>query len=376
MIRIPFYRHDLGGPELEEMARVLAQPILTTGEFVETFERRFAELLGVPHAIGVNSCTGALHMALLALDIGPGDEVITTPLTFIATPAAIWEAGATPVFVDVEPDTGNLDAARVDAAITPRTKAIMPVHLYGQMCDMAALRTIADRHNLAIIEDCAHCVEGERDGIRPGQVSEAACFSFFATKNLACGEGGALVCNDAGLDRRFRLLRLHGMDKDANDRHRDGYSHWDMVELGWKYNMSNVEAALLLPQMDRLAVKLERRERLAARYDALIDAIPGVARPAVLPGRHARHLYTIQVDQRDRVLVELQKAQVEVVVNFRAVHLFSYPRRRLGHQPGDFPIAEAIGDRCLSLPFYPHMPEDYVDMTCERLAGIMASLKR
>ncbi len=175
-MQIEFFRHDLGEPELDAVAQVLASPILTTGNTVATFETRFSAYLGRRHALGVTSCTGALHLSLLALGVGPGDEVITTPLTFIASSTAILEAGARPVFVDVEPMTGNLDAAQVEAAITPRTRAILPVHLYGQMCDMRALRAIADRHNLRIVEDAAHCVEGERDGVRPGELGDTACF--------------------------------------------------------------------------------------------------------------------------------------------------------------------------------------------------------
>src|SRR5215831_6325550 len=175
---VPFYRHDLGEPELKEIAEVFAGPMLTIGEKVSEFERLFADYLGRRHALAVTSCTGALHMSLLALDIGPGSEVITKPMTFVATSTAIMEAGARPVFVDVEPDTGNLDPRLVEAAITERTRAILPVHLYGLMCDMRALREIADRYGFAIIEDCAHCVEGARDGIRPGELSDTACFSF------------------------------------------------------------------------------------------------------------------------------------------------------------------------------------------------------
>src|SRR6266699_3300085 len=173
--KVPFFMHDLGQAELDAVAEVLAGPILTTGEWVARFERRFADYLGVRNAIAVTSCTGALHLSLVALGIGSGDEVITTPMTFIATATAIMEAGARPVFVDVEPQTGNLDAARVEAAITKHTRAIMPVHLYGQMCNMKALSEIADRYGLFIIEDAAHCVEGTRDGVRPGQHGDTAC---------------------------------------------------------------------------------------------------------------------------------------------------------------------------------------------------------
>src|SRR5436190_15951415 len=193
--KIPYFRHDLGKPEIDRLAKVLEGDILTTGAEVAEFEQRFAAYLGQRHAFALTSCTGALHLALLALDIGPGGEVITTPMSFVATATAILESGATPVFVDVEADTGNLDAARVEAAITPKTRAIMPVHLYGLMCDMRALRAIADKHGLRLIENAAHCIEGVRDGVRPGALSDAACFSFYATKNLTFGEGGAINVN-------------------------------------------------------------------------------------------------------------------------------------------------------------------------------------
>lgn len=358
---IPFYQHDLGREELDAIAAVLAGPILTTGDTVAHFEQAFAEYMGRRFALGVTSCTGAMHMALLGLGIGPGDEVITTPMTFIATAAAIMEAGATPVFVDVEPDTGNLDATRIEAAITVRTKAILPVHLYGQMCDMMALRALADRHGLKVIEDCAHCVEGARDQIRPGQLADAACFSFYATKNLTCGEGGAVVTDQEPLAAQLRLLRLHGMTKTAADRQQEGYQHWDMVTLGWKYNMDNLQAAMLLPQLGRIHRKLARRHQLAGQYDRLLADIPGVEIPATRPSSiHARHLYPILVapESRDRVVEELTRQGVGVMVNYRAIHLLTYFAATLGHTPGDFPVAERFGDRVISLPFYPTMPEE------------------
>src|SRR6516165_1624371 len=265
--RVPYFRHDLGAAELDQLAEVLKGDILTTGEHVARFERKLADYLGRKHVLGTSSCTGALHLSLLALGIGPGDEVITTPMTFIATVTAILEAGAKPVFVDIDPDTGNIDANLIKAAITPRTKAIMPVHLYGLMCDMRSLRAIADRHGLKIVEDSAHCVEAKRYGVGPGELGETACFSFYATKNLTCGEGGALATDDTALYEKLKLLHLHGMTKTAYDRSREGYLHWDMIALGWKYNMSNIEAALLLPQFNRLQHKLEQRTVLARRYD-------------------------------------------------------------------------------------------------------------
>ena len=368
--RVAFYRHDLGKPELDLVAEVLSGEILTTGEYVARFEQKFAECLGARHALAVSSCTGGLHVSLLALEIGEGDEVITTPMTFIASATAILEAGAKPVFVDVEPDTGNMDVSLVEAAITPRTKAILPVHLYGLMCDMRALRAIADRHNLKIIEDAAHCVEGVREGVRPGELGDAACFSFYATKNLTCGEGGAIVARDQALYDRMRVLHLHGMTKTAYDRSLEGYTHWDMVDLGWKYNMSNIEAAILLPQFSRMAPKLEQRTQLARHYDEILAAVPEVVRPGNRESAlHARHVYAIRVapDKRDRTIEALKAAGIGCVVNYRAIHLLKYFRERYGYQPGDFPAAEQIGDGTISLPFYPGMSHSDADYVVDRL---------
>jgi UDP-4-amino-4-deoxy-L-arabinose-oxoglutarate aminotransferase len=373
--KVPYYRHDLGEAELRSLARVLAGDILTTGAATAEFESRFARLLGRRHALGVMSCTGAMHMALLALGIGPGDEVITTPMSFIATSTAILEAGATPVFVDCEGDTGNIDAGKLEAAIGPKTRALLPVHLYGQMCDMRALRAIADRHGLAIIEDSAHCVEGMRDGIRPGGLAEAACFSFYATKNLTCGEGGAIVCDDDALVERLRLLRVHGMTKTGYDRAREGYSHWDMALLGWKYNMSNIEAALLLPQFDRISPKLARRHSLAKRYEAHLSGIPGIRLPATRPNTvHARHVFTVWIENADRdwVMAELKSERIGAVVNYRPIHLTSYFRQRFGYRAGMYPTAERIGARTISLPFYPDMTDQQVDIVADALHRIMS----
>lgn len=371
---VPFFMHDLGKAELDAIAEVFAGPILTTGETVTRFERRFADHLQCKHVLGVTSCTGALHMALLALGIGPGDEVITTPLTFIATSTAILEAGAKPVFVDVEPDTGNLDATKIEAAITPRTKAILPVHLYGLMCDMRAIHRIADRHALHVVEDCAHCVEGERDGIRPGMLADAACFSFYATKNLTCGEGGALATNRDDLIEPLRLLRLHGMTKSAADRQREGYQHWDMVTLGWKYNMDNIQAAMLLSQMERIGAKLSRRHALAGMYAEGLATVPGVRLFASRENAvHARHLFPIRVSGRlrDRVIEEFNRRNIGAVVNYRPIHLLSHFQALLGHVAGDFPEAERIGAEVLSLPFYPTMPEASIDAVVAALRSIL-----
>jgi dTDP-4-amino-4,6-dideoxygalactose transaminase len=373
-VKVPFFQHDLGQSELDAVARVFAGTILTTGDTVAEFERRFAAYLGRRHAIAVTSCTGALHLSLIACGIGEGDEVITTPLTFIATATAIIEAGARPVFVDVEPDTGNIDASRIEAAITPRTKAIVPVHLYGQMADMRAIHSLAERHHLAVIEDAAHCIEGARDGVRPGQLADTACFSFYATKNITCGEGGAIVTDDDGLAARLRTLRLHGMTKSAADRDREGYQHWDMPSFGWKYNLDNIHAAIMLPQIDRLERKWDEREALARRYDGLF-AQTAVRRPTLRPNaRHAHHLFVIWVDPaiRDSVIRHLQDREIAVMVNYRAIHLLTYFKHLQGHERGAFPEAERLGDSVISLPFYPGMPTNHVEAVAAEVRAAVA----
>jgi UDP-4-amino-4-deoxy-L-arabinose-oxoglutarate aminotransferase len=375
MRQIPFYRHHLGPAEAALVAEVVESLFLTTGPKTAELERTLASYFGAEHAIGVMSATAGLFLCLKGWGIGPGDEVITTPMTFIASSNTVLHAGATPVFVDVEPDTGNMDASQLEAAITPRTKAIMPVHLYGQLCDMPAIRTIADRHGLKIVEDCAHAFEARRDEIKPAALGDAACFSFYATKNLACGEGGAVVTRDAELAERLRLLRLHGMSKSAYDRYSGTYRHWDMVDLGYKFNMFDIQAALLLPQFAGIDARLQQREELAAIYDHELQGIPGLQRPQVKPrSRHARHLYTVWAPPgtRDQVLQRLQDAQIGVAVNFRAVHLLSYYAKTFGFERGAFPVAERIGDRTISLPMYPSLaPDDarYVAETLRRVVG-------
>jgi dTDP-4-amino-4,6-dideoxygalactose transaminase len=371
---IPFYQHGLGKAELEAIARVFAGPILTTGETVAEFERRFAEYVGRRRVLGVTSCTGALHISLLALGIGPGDEVITTPMTFVASSLAILEAGAKPVFVDVERDTGNLDASLVEAAITDRTRAILPVHLYGQMVDMRALRAIADRHRLRIVEDAAHCIEGSRDGVRPGELSDAACYSFYATKSITCGEGGAVATDDERLAASVRLLRLHGVTKTAFDREREGFQHWDTATLGWKYNMDNIQAAILLPQLDRIDADWHQREALATRYEERLAGIAGVRIPVTRQGaRHARHLFTVWIEngRRDVVVKGLRERGIGAMVNYDAIHPHTVFRERLGTGVGDFPNAERIGQQTVSLPLHARLDRDAVDDVVDAIRAIL-----
>ena len=218
-MQVPFYQHNLGEEEVQAVTEVLRSVFLTTGPRTKQFEENFAQYLEMPHAVGMTSWTNAAFLVLQAWGIGPGDEVIVPAMTFIASSNIVIHCGAKPIIVDVNEVTGNIDPKAVEDAITPATKAIIPVHMYGQMADMKALRAIADQHQLKILEDCAHCIEGNRDGYRPGQLSEAAAFSFYATKNITCGEGGAVVSKDEQLIEDLRLLRLHGMSKSAADRY-------------------------------------------------------------------------------------------------------------------------------------------------------------
>ena len=371
---VDFYRHSLGEEEKAAVLSVLDSLFLTTGKKVYDFEKAFEEFLGVPAVVATVHCTASLHLTMLAAGVGPGDEVITTPMTFLSSANAVLYAGGTPVFVDVDPATANIDPVRVAKAVTPRTKAIVAVDLYGLPADHAALRTIADRHGLVLVEDAAHCVEGRRDGHGPGQLADYACFSFYATKNLTCGEGGAISARDAGKKPLLRQLGSHGMTKNAADRYAGKYEHWDMDRLGWKYNLSNVLASLLVSQLPKLAERRDRREEICRRYEEAFREA-GVEFPIVPVGMTSgRHLFTIWVDpeKRDRILGAIQARGVGVAVNYRAVHLTKYYRERFGFSRGDFPAAESIGDRTITIPLWPAMTESQVD---EVIAAVRGAVK-
>jgi UDP-4-amino-4-deoxy-L-arabinose-oxoglutarate aminotransferase len=371
-MRVEFYRHCLTTEDKAAVLRVLDSVFLTTGPIVRQFEGKLCEFLGCQAAVGVSSCTAALFLTLKAWGIGPGDEVVTTPLTFIATANAILHTGATPIFVDVEEDTANIDVTRIEQAITPRTKAIIPVHLYGQMCDMERLQQIARAYRLRILEDAAHCIEGTRRGYRPGELGDAAAFSFYATKNLTCGEGGAVASNDSELVNRIRQLSLHGMSKSAADRYTARYQHWDMERLGYKCNLTDIQGALLLHQMDRLQMQRQQREQICKQYEEAFSQLPDVEFPRVRSDTiSARHLFTIWVDRerRDEMLARLQDAGVGVAVNYRAIHLLAYYARTFGYRRGQFPVAERIGDRTITLPLYP-------TLTSKEVEHVISSVRR
>jgi len=377
MPRIEFFKHNINDEDIKRVNSVLRSIFLTTGEVVKEFEEKFSTYIGSRYTIGVTSCTAALHLSLLAGGIGPGDEVITTPMSFCATANSILHAGARPVFVDVEEDTGNINHELIEKAITERTKAIIPVHLYGQMCNMKEIKRIADRYNLNIIEDAAHSIEAIRDGIKPGQLSFTACFSFYATKNITSGEGGAVVTKDGTVADKLKVLRLHGIDKSAIDRYTKRYQHYDMPLLGWKYNMDNIQAALLIGQLERIDELWQKREYLWNLYEEELREVKGIRILKTLPNtRHARHLFTILVPpkKRDEILWRLQDAGIGVAVNYRPIHLLSYYRKTFGYKEGDFPVAEDIGARTISLPLYPSLKEEELKAVTSTLKNIMEEI--
>ena len=387
MERVEFYRHQLGAEEKASWEKVLETLFLTLGPQVQAFETELCAYLrrgrgdDAPplFGVGTSSCSMGLLIALKAFDIGPGDEVITTPMTFASTTNAILHLGATPVLADVEAATGLLDPLKVLAALTPKTKAILPVHLYGQLADMAALRGIADARGLVIVEDSAHGVEMERDGVRSGDLGDASVFSFYATKNLTSGDGGAVVTKHAHVADRLRRLRNHGVSKAAADRHGHAYAHWDLVELGYKANLTDLDAALLRPQLPKVDDKRARREQIVRRYESrLRDRLPaalftksanGVSFLVERRGTSTHHLFTIQppAHVRDALLTKLSAAGIGTAVNYRSVNTLTYLIELLNQPSGSFPIAEEIGDRTISLPLYPTLTEAEQD----RVVGVV-----
>jgi dTDP-4-amino-4,6-dideoxygalactose transaminase len=306
----------------------------------------------------VNSCTAALHLSLLAAGVEAGDEVVTTPLTFCATANTIIHAGGLPVFADVDPRTGNLDPAAAAAAITSRTRALLPVHYAGRAIEMGAFRTLAGPGGLALIADAAHCVEGRIAGTPVGSLADFTCFSFYATKNLTTGEGGMVTTGDERAAAFMRTASLHGLSRDAWQRYAPGgRSDYDVVMAGFKYNMMDLQAAIGLHQLAGIEARLAQREVIWRAYDTGLAGLPLVLPQAVPAGdRHARHLYTVLVDDRlagvtrDELQRRLTARGIDTSVHFRALHLHPYYQERFGYERGMFPNAESISDTTLSLP--------------------------
>lgn len=361
-MKVPFYRHSLDRSYSVRVGDVLDTPFLTSGATGKAVEVQLCAFFGVPHALLVNSWTNGTVATLQALGIGPGDEVIVPAMTFIATANVIELVGSKPVFVDVDPDTLLMTPKAALAALTPATRAVIPVHLYGQMVDIRALRdALRRRPNVAIIEDSAHCFEGHLNGARPGQDSDAAIFSFYATKNVTCGEGGAVITRHPDLYEKVAQTRLHGMSSVAADRFRGGsYRHWDMLRLGTKANLPDLLAALLPPQIESIRDGLPVRESLCRCYEEAFAETP-IRLVMGVPGAvSARHLFAIHVPPvlRDEAIRILNANGIEVTVNYRSVPTLSYYREKYGYEAGDLPVSYEWGEGTISLPMFPGLEND------------------
>ena len=355
----------VGQAEIDEVVATLQSGWLSTGPRVKQFEQAFAAYVGSPHAVALNSCTAALHLALLAMKVGSGDEVVTTPMTFCATANVVIHTGATPRFADIDPVTWNLSAEAAAAAMTSRTRAVVPVHFGGRPVDVAAFRALADRHRVALIEDAAHAVEAVSAGRKIGATADFTCFSFYATKNLTTGEGGMLTTSSDAAAAFVRTASQHGISRDGWSRYRaTGAPHYEVLFPGYKYNMMDLQAAIGLHQLAGLATRMTRRAAVWAIYDEGLADLP-LARPAPVPAGdvHARHLYSVLVSPdsgwtRDALMTQLAAEGIATSLHFQALHLQPYYRERYHFTRGMFPVAEQVSDQVMSLPLGGGMTDD------------------
>ena len=357
-----FGRPTIGDDEVAEVVDSLRSGWVGSGPKVNRFESMIAQYVGAPHARCLSSCTAALMLAMEVLGIGAGDEVLVPAMTFVASANAVEHAGATPVLVDSEPGTGLIDLDAAEAAITPRTKALMPVHLAGRPVNMERLAELRDRHGLQVIEDAAHAIGAEWRGRRIGSFHNVAAFSFYVTKNITTIEGGAIVTESEAVAEEVERLGLHGLSLGAWQRFSDaGFRHYEVIRPGYKYNMTDVQASLGLRQLPRLDEWIDLRAQLWDRYDAALNGLPLGVPPAPEPGtRHARHLYQVLLEpdaplSRDELLEALNERKIGTGVHYRGVHLHPYYRDRYGLAPSDFPVATSISERTLSLPLSPQV---------------------
>ena len=379
---IPFARPDFAEEEIAEVTDAIRSGWVTTGPRTARFEREFKAFVGARHALAVNSCTGGLHLALEALGIGPGDEVITTPLTFCATVNVILQVGATPVLADVGPDL-NIDVEAVRRAVTPKTRAVIPVHIAGLPCDMEAIWELAERHGLKVIEDAAHAA-GAHLAETPigGGRSDAVAFSFYATKNLSTGEGGMVTTQSEDLDRKLRALCLHGINRDAWNRYAEkGSWYYEVTACGFKYNMSDIMAALGLAQLRKLETMTHRRAEIASRYNQAFQDMPELELPPDRPDvRHCWHLYILRLRlellnvDRAHVIEELNQTVIGSSVHFIPIPLHPYYQESLELRD---PCTRALGEypRLISLPLYSSMTDSEVERVIGAVRDVIARCK-
>lgn len=366
---LPYHRPSIGEAEIAAVVETLKSGWLTTGPKTREFETAFAATIGAPHAVAVNSCTAGLHLALEAIGVGPGDEVIVPTMTFAATAEVVTYLGATPVIVDVQRDTYNIDPAAIRAALTPRTRAVIPVHYAGQACDMEEIAEVARQAGIRVIEDAAHALPSSYRGTPVGRISDITCFSFYATKTLTTGEGGMITTGDPALAERMRMMSLHGISKDAWKRYTaEGSWYYEILHPGFKYNLTDMASALGLEQLRRQTEFRDRRAAIAARYADAFSDLDGISTLATRPDReHAWHLFVIEVDERklhigrNAFIDALRAENIGTSVHFIPLHVHPYYRDRFGFAPEDRPNAYAAYQRMLSLPLYPAMTDGDVE---------------
>jgi len=379
---LPYARHWLSDQDVARVVEVLRSDRLTGGPVVERFERAFAERVGAAAAVAVSSGTAALHAAMFALGVGPGDEVVVPAMTFAATANAAVFQGATPVFADVEPDTLLLGPAQLAARLSPRTKAVIAVDYAGQPCAYDALREVADRHGAALVADACHALGGRYRGRPVGALAELSTFSFHPVKPITAGEGGMVTALDPRVAERMRAFREHGITTTARERQQRGTWLYEMVDLGYNYRLSDVHAALGLSQLGRLGAWTARRQEIAGRYAAAFGEMRGVVPLVVRPDvSHAYHLYVVRLDRsrlgatREEVFAALRAEGIGVNVHYIPVHLHPYYRRRFGTRPGTCPVAEAAYEEIVSLPIFPRMSDRDVDDVIEAVRRVTEALK-
>jgi dTDP-4-amino-4,6-dideoxygalactose transaminase len=366
-------------PEIDEVVASIKSGWLGTGPKVQKFEQMFREYKGSKFAMAVNSCTAALHLSMLTIGIKPKDEVIVPTMTFAATANAVIHAGGVPVFADCEKETMNIDPKDVERKITEKTKAIIPVHFAGRSCNMDAIMEIAEKHGLKVIEDCAHAIETEYHGKKSGTFGDLGCFSFYVTKNIITGEGGMVTTDNEKYANQIKILALHGMSKDAWKRFSDeGYKHYQVVQAGFKYNMMDIQAAIGIHQLSRIDKYWGRRQKIWNRYNKAFEGLPVFTPAPNEPNtRHAYHLYTLLLDidnqeiTRDQFLDEMTKRNIGVGVHYIALHLHPYYQKAFGYRRGDFPNAEWISDRTVSIPLSAKLTDEDVEDVIDAVYDIL-----
>jgi len=365
-------------PEIDEVVECLKSGWIGTGPRVQKFENAFRDYIGSKYAMALNSCTAALHLSMLVLGMSTGNEVITTPMTFAATSNAILHTGAKPVFVDVEKDSMNIDPNLIEKAITPKTKAILPVHFAGRPCKMDHIMEIAQKNNLLVIEDAAHAIEAKFKGKKIGNIGDMTCFSFYVTKNLVTGEGGMLTTNNEEWSKKIKIFALHGMSKDAWKRFADeGYKHYQVVSLGFKYNMMDIQASLGIHQLGRLDKNFERRKEIWEIYNKAFEGLPITTPLEEKDIVHARHLYTLLLDidklkiSRDEFMNALHRENIGIGVHYISLHLQPYYKETFGFKEDDFPNAAYISERTVSIPFSAKLTDKDVQDVIESVTKVI-----